>query len=144
MTAEEKITSVPSGIRAVCVINCYLLLQGMAFAMIGLSDLDRSGNIGFNLLGVEGIAFAILATLILIAAQLYTLGGVWQTKSWAWPASMAMFGLQLLLLGGMLVWSLTASDMPISYADGLFRWLVPLLVVGACAVYMFDQRDWYV
>jgi hypothetical protein len=143
MTAEEKLTSVPSGIKAVCVVDTYLILIGMALSMIGLSDLTKTGHIEFSLFGIEGVAYAILVSLILIGAQLYVVGGLWQFKSWAWAAGIGMLALQALLLGGLLVWSLTASAVPISYADGLFRWLVPLLFVGGSAVYMFDQRDWY-
>jgi hypothetical protein len=115
----------------------------MALSMIGLSDLTKTGHIEFSLFGIEGVAYAILVSLILIGAQLYVVGGLWQFKSWAWAAGIGMLALQALLLGGLLVWSLTASAVPISYADGLFRWLVPLLFVGGSAVYMFDQRDWY-
>lgn len=143
MTADEKLTSVPSGIRAACVVDGYLVLLGMAFGMIGLSDMADQGFFQFSFLSIDGIAWVIFATLVLVVAQLFVIGGIWEIKPWAWTAGIAMFGAQALLFGGILVWVQTNAEVPISYADGLIRWLVPLVAVIACLAYLFDQRSWY-
>lgn len=143
MTADEKLTSVPAGIRAACVVDGYLILFGMAFAMIGLSDMAGAGFFDFSFLSIDGLAWVIFATLLLIVAQLYVIGGVWNIKSWAWPVGLAMFAAQSILFLGILVWVQTNSSVPVSYADGLIQWLVPLIVSVACLVYIFDQRSWY-
>ncbi|SNZ12387.1 hypothetical protein SAMN06269185_1681 [Natronoarchaeum philippinense] len=143
MTADEKLTSIPSGIRAACVADGYLVLLGMAFSMIGLSDMAEAGFFQFSFLSIDGIAWVIFAALILIVAQLYVIGGVWQIKPWAWTAGLVMFGAQALLFAGILVWVQLNSNVPVSYADGLIQWLVPLVVALGCLAYIFDQRSWY-
>ncbi|WP_256392035.1 hypothetical protein [Natronoarchaeum rubrum] len=143
MTADEKLTSVPTGIRAACVVDGYLILFGMAFAMIGLSDMAGSGFFQFSFLSIDGIAWMMFAAMLMTGVQLYVIGGVWNIKSWAWPAGIAMFGGQAVLFLGALVWVQTNSNVPVSYADGLFQWLVPLVITVACLGYIFDQRSWY-
>src|SRR6056297_240631 len=104
MTADEKLTSVPTGIRAACVVDGYLILFGMAFAMIGLSDMAGSGFFQFSFLSIDGIAWMMFAAMLMTGVQLYVIGGVWNIKSWAWPAGIAMFGGQAVLFLGALVW----------------------------------------
>lgn len=144
MTANEKLTSVPAGIRAACVVDGYLVLLGMAFAMIGLSDMSERGFFEYSFLSLDGIAWVILLTMILVVSQLYIIGGIWQIKPWAWTAGVAMLAAQALLFGGVLIWVQLNSEVPVSYADGHVRWLVPLALVVACLAYLFDQRSWYV
>lgn len=143
MTADEKLTSVPAGIRAACVADGYLVVFAMAFAMIGLSDMAAAGFFEFSFLSIDGIAWVIFAAMGLTVVQLYIIGGVWNVESWAWPAGLAMFAAQAVVFLGALVWAQTNSDIPVSYADGLFQWLVPLVISVACLAYIFDQRSWY-
>lgn len=143
MSSNERITSIPSGIRAVCVVDGYFILVGMAFAMIGLADIEGSTWLDFSLIGVKGLSWAILTMLILVLAQLYVVQGIWNIKSWAWPAALSMLGFQALILTGLVAWVLLGEDMPISYADGLLRWIVPLLFVVGAGLYLFDQREWF-
>jgi len=143
MTADEKLTSVPAGIRAACVADGYLIVFGMALAMIGLSDLAGAGSFDFSFLSLDGLAWIMLVTMLLTAGQLYVIGGIWNVKSWAWPVGLAMFAGQAVLFLGCLVWVQTNSDVPVSYADGLIQWLAPLAIVVACLAYLFDQRSWY-
>lgn len=143
MTADEKLTSVPAGIRAACVVDGYLVLFGMAFAMIGLSDMAAAGFFDFSFLSIDGVAWVVFASMALTVVQLYVIGGIWNIKSWAWPAALAMFGAQAVLFLGCLVWVQTNSNVPVSYADGLLQWLVPLAISVACLAYIFDQRSWY-
>jgi len=143
MTAEEKLTSVPTSIRAACVADGYLVLIGMALAMIGISDLADDGFFDVSFLSIDGIAWMILASLILVVVQLYIISAIWQIQPWAWTAGIVMLAGQALLFAGILVWVQTTANVPVSYADGLIQWLLPLVVSIACLASIFDNRSWF-
>lgn len=143
MSTHERVTSIPSGIRAICVVDGYLVLLGMALAMIGLADLDESAWLDFTLAGVEGISWMVLGMLVLVGVQLYIIQGVWNIKSWAWGAMLLVLVIQIAILAGLIAWVVTAQNMPISYADGVVRWALPLIALVGSVVYLFDKRDWF-
>lgn len=141
MTSSKQLASLPSGIKTVCVIDGYLVLIGMSFAMMGLAELGNRGYLEFG--GTETLAFFGMATIGVVGLQLWVLQGVWNVESWAWPASLAMFGLQALSMTVLLLYVAT-NDVAVGFVDGVLRWFVPLVAVIACAVYIYDQREWFV
>jgi|GEM_PF-2359640 hypothetical protein len=143
MSSHERVTSIPSGIRAICVVDGYLVLLGMALAMIGLADLDSSPWLDFTVAGVEGISWMILGMLVLVAIQMYVIQGVWNIKSWSWTAMLGVLVAQIAILAGLIGWVLTGDSMPISYADGVVRWALPLIVLLGSVVYLIDKREWF-
>ena len=143
MSSHERVTSIPSGIRGICVLDAYLVLLGMALAMLGIADMDGTAWLDFSLAGVDGITWFIFGMLALVAVQLYVIQGVWNIESWAWGAMMVVLVGQVAILAGLIAWVLTGESMPISYADGVDRWAIPLVVLAGSAVYLFDKRDWF-
>lgn len=139
MTASDRrFASLPTGIRAICVVDAYLLLVAMAFSMMSISQVE--GSLAYG--GTSLVAAAGFGSVALVALQLWVLQGVWRAESWAWPAGLAMFGVQALAVTALLLSALTGT-VPVDFADGTLRWIPPLLAVVGCGAYLFGQREWF-